>query len=322
MPDALGRNDIEFLFRDTDPDPRGEQWEIEASITTFQRSRPTASGPAPFAPPPGWQGFGTGGVALSGDRTFHFYYREDRGVGHRGGEIAALQSRDHVGRATGLGLAWGPAVQTIFFTRKGSSEATFFVGADGQPAADEAGATGYMEDRTPEGVRTRLVLLGPDGKCATGERMEGATPVAYCEIKLDGVADPSLAPSPDAVGRLAGAAALLYGGPGGPAMNAQGVARISVRDLGPAAPPCERLLSVQHHHPTGALAVPSAGPSSGSASTRLAVRFSDGRLADVVRTDCADGPCAQRDVLDETWSCATSGCFLSNVPLSCGTVEP
>ncbi|MBI5499686.1 MAG: ATP-binding protein [Deltaproteobacteria bacterium] len=320
--DRLGRSELELLYRDVDPDPRGEDWEVEVAITAFLRARPTAAGPAPFAPPPGWQGFGTGGVALSGDRSFTFYYREDRGVGRRGGEIAAVQSRDHVGRATGLGFAWGPAVQTIFFTRQASSEAAFFVGVDGLPAADAAGATGYVEERTPEGVRTRLVFLGPDGKCAAGERLEGTAHVSYCEIKLDGVADPALAPPADAVGRLAGAAAILYGAPAGPAPNAQGVARASVRDLGAATPPCERLLSVQHHDPAGVLAVPAAGPYSGSASTRLAVRFSEGRLADIVRTDCADGPCAQRDVLDETWSCGTTGCYLSNVPLSCGDTAP
>jgi len=76
-------------------------------------------------------------------------------------------------------------------------------------------------------------------------------------------------------------------------------------------------LAVQHHDITDVLVAPARGPFTGSASTRLAVRFSDGRLADVVRTDCADGPCSQQDVLDETWSCNERGCVISNVPLEC-----
>jgi hypothetical protein len=316
-PDALGRTELSFLYRDVDPDPRTEQWEIETTVTTFLRRRPTAAGAAPFAPPPGWQGLGTGGVALTGDRSFLFYYREDRGVGRRGGEIVAIQSRDHVGRATGLGFSWGPAVETIFFSRKGPAEAMFFVGADGNPAADASGANGYLDERTPEGVRTRLVLLGPDGKCASGERLEGGIKVAWCELTLTGIPGPALAPSPETLTRLAGPAALAYSADGTPSVNAQGAASVAVRDLGAAPPPCEKILAVLHHDAADALIVPTVGPFTGSASTRLAVRFSENRLADLVRTDCADGPCAQRDVLDETWSCNAQGCVPSNVPLEC-----
>jgi hypothetical protein len=316
-PDALGRTEIEFLYRDVDPDPNAEQWEIETAITSYLRQRPTSAGPAPFAPPPGWNGLGTGGVALTGDRAFVFYYREDRGVGRRGGEIAALQSRDHVGRAAAFDLAWGPQVQTIFFSRKGNIDASFFVGTDGNPAADAVGASGYLEERDVTGIRTRLMLLGPDGNCAAGERLEGALRVDWCELALAGAPEPSLAPAPDAVARLVGPVAWIVRSASGPAVNAQGVTRSSVRDLGQAAPPCERLLAVQHHDIADVLVAPARGPFTGSASTRLAVRFSDGRLADVVRTDCADGPCTQQDVLDETWSCNDRGCVLSNVPLEC-----
>lgn len=315
--DALGRTRLSYLYRDVDPDPNREQWEIEVVTTAYQRVRTTGAGTAPFAPPSGWQGLGTTGVALSGDRTFLFYFREDQGVGRRGGELAAIQSRDHVGRATPLGLAWGSEVQTLFFFRGRGVEGAFFVGVDGNPAADAIGAMGYREERTAAGVRTRLVVLGPDGKCAVGERREEGVQVVYCETALAGVPDATLAPSPTGLGLAAGPVTLVWRASGGPAGNAVGVPKSSVRDLGPAPPPCERLLAVQHHDAADALFAPARGPFTGSAVSRLAVRFSDGRLADVVRTDCADGPCNQRDVLDETWSCNARGCVRSSVPLDC-----
>ena len=315
--DALGRTQLSFLYRDVDPDPNHEQWEIEVVTSVFQRVRTTGAGAAPFAPPPGWQGLGTTGVALSGDRSFLFYFREDRGVGRRGGELAAIQSRDHVGRATPLGQAWGSEVQTLFFFRGRGIDGAFFVGVDGNPVADAVGAMGYREERTLEGVRTRLVVLGPDGKCAVGERREEGVQVVYCETALAGVPDPALVPSPTGLARPAVPATFAWRAAGGPAGNALGVPKSSVRDLGAAPPPCERLLAVQHHDAADALVAPPRGPFTGSAVSRLAVRFSEGRLADVVRTDCTDGPCNQRDVLDETWSCNAKGCVLSNVPLDC-----
>lgn len=320
--DALGRTRLSFLYRDVDPDPNREQWEIEVVITSHQRLRTTGAGPAPFAPPPGWPGLGTTGVALAGDRGFLFYFREDQGVGRRGGEIVAIQSRDHVGRAAPLGLAWGSEVQTLFFFRGRGVEETFFVGVDANPVGDAIGAMGYREERTPDGVRTRVTVLGPDGKCAVGERREEGVQVVYCETALAGVPDAALAPSPAGPARLAGPRTEVWRAAGGhPAGNALGIPKRSVRDLGPAPPPCERQLAVQHHDANDALAAPPRGPFTGSAASRLAVRFADGRLADVVRTDCADGPCNQRDVLDETWSCNERGCVLSSVPLDCRPPE-
>ncbi|MBN1774661.1 MAG: ATP-binding protein [Deltaproteobacteria bacterium] len=322
--DALGRTRLSFLYRDVDPDPNREQWEVEVVTTVFQRVRTTGAGTAPFAPPAGWQGLGTTGVALSGDRTFLFYFREEKGVGRRGGELAAIQSRDHVGRAAPLGLAWGSEVQTLFFFRGRGVDGAFFVGIDGNPAADAAGAAGYREERTLDGVRTRLVALGPDGKCVVGERREEGVQVVWCETALAGVPDPALAPAASELARLAAPTTQVWRASGGAAAgNALGVPKLAVRDLGAAPPPCERLLAVQHHDAADGLAAPPRGPFTGSAASRLAVRWAEGRLADVVRTDCTDGPCAQRDVLDETWSCNAKGCVLSSVPLDCrppGTV--
>jgi hypothetical protein len=139
----------------------------------------------------------------------------------------------------------------------------------------------------------------------------------YCETALAGVPDAALAPAATGLARPSAPTTRVWRSSGGPAGNPLGVPKLAVRDLGAAPPPCERLLAVQHHDAADGLVAPPRGPFTGSAVSRLAVRFSDGRLADVVRTDCVDGPCSQRDVLDETWSCNDKGCVLSSVPLDC-----
>jgi hypothetical protein len=319
--DALGRSEIAFLYRDVDRDPEAEQWEIEVVEATLLRPRPTTAGPAPVAPRPGWSGAGTGGVALTGDRAFLFYFRHDRDLAHRGGEIAALQSRDHVGRVAPTGWAWGPTIQTIFFSdarRTDPSVPYFdvsFHDGDGRPAVDAVGAAGYREWRDAAGVRTKLVLLDAAGRCTSADREEGGGRVNWCAAQLTGV--PAVPPVPDALARPMAPYAIAWRTPDGPATDVEGVSETSVRDLGAAPPPCARLLAVQHHDAAGALVAPAAGPHTGSASTRVAVRLSEGRVADLVRTDCDDGPCARPEVFDETWSCNEKGCVASSVPLEC-----
>jgi hypothetical protein len=308
--DFLGRTALTFLYRDVDPDAEVDRWVVEMSIETLARRR-RSHGVSADAP------------SATEDRRVLFYFRRDRdpGAGTRGGEIAAVRAHDHVGRPVPFGYDWGPMVSGIYLQGgRGGREVLFFDVAN-QQTPDAAGAMGYREEFGGDGLRTRLTFLDVDRGCLATSRTERDAAVEYCEIALFG--DPAVRPVPFPDPAMpSGPYALAWRTPHGPGRNADGVSSFALRDLGAAAPPCSSLMVVQHHDAAGALASPARGPFLGTAASRLGLRFRDGRFSDVVRTDCFDGPCADRDVMDETWSCDRNGCVFSTIPLDCTPPAP
>jgi hypothetical protein len=301
--DLLGRTELEFFYRDVDPNPAQERWEVESVSTLWSRPRVSAVvGPDP--------------VAGTGYRTFTHYYRRDLAVGSRGGELAAIRFHDHVGRQAGVAEAWGPTVHAVGFQRRRDAETVLFFDPNAGPVADGYGLFGYRETFDADGVRTSVTDLDAEGECAADPRTQDGGRSGFCRLLLTGVPVPPAADAP--VPRLASPYAVAYrDAAGNAAPGPEGVVAFSLRDLGPALAPCERLLGVQHHDDGNALIAPPSGPFRGAAATRIAVRFNEGRLGDLVRTDCFDGPCKLREVFDETWTCDGKGCGVSTVPLSC-----